>query len=183
MSGLHQFTTRDGLAVRVRPEQAGDAAHLVDLFGHLSADSRFLRFSKSMADPNPELVRREAERLARLGPPEEMAWLAFADLPDQPDAAVAAVRFVMVQSGVAELAITVRDDVQRRGIGAALLIFACQQARALGVQRLVAVFRSENKAIWSLVRHSPYPTRTVLDGPEVSAEIDLTAGTGETLTP
>lgn len=171
-----EFTAADGLLVRVRPEQESDAPHLVNLFSSLSPDSRFLRFSKSMASPDPELVRREAERLSRLGPPHDMAWLAFADLPGQSDAPIAAVRFDAVAPGTAELAITVRDDVQRRGIGTALLAFACEQARRQGLQRLVAVFRSENKAIWSLVRHSPYPTRTRINGPEISAEIDLAAG-------
>lgn len=53
----YQFSTRDGLLVRVRPEEEGDTPYLVDLFNRLSADSRYLRFSKSMVDPDPERVR------------------------------------------------------------------------------------------------------------------------------
>ncbi len=169
----HQFSTRDGLSVRVRPEVAGDAPYLVDLFNRLGPDSRYLRFSKSMVNPDPERVRAEAERLTRLGPPQEMAWLAFADLPEQPNAPVGGVRYVMTSADSAELAISVRDDLQRRGIGSALLKFACQQARQQGLHTLTAVFRSENKAIWSLVRHSPFPATTVINGPEISLRIDL----------
>ncbi|MCA9869530.1 MAG: GNAT family N-acetyltransferase [Anaerolineae bacterium] len=173
-----QFSTRDGLAVRVRPEREGDAPYLVDLFNRLSPDSRYLRFSKSMVNPDPERVRQEAERLSHLGPPQEMAWLAFADLPDQPDAPVAGVRYVMTASDTAELAISVRDDLQRRGIGSALLVFACQQARRQGLHYLTAVFRSENKAVWSLVRHSPFHTTSVINGSEISLRIDLTDRAG-----
>lgn len=169
----YRFSTRDGLEVRVRPEREGDASNLMDLYNRLGPDSRYLRFSKSMANPDPERVRQEAERLAQLGPPQEMAWLAFVDLPDQPDAPVAGVRYVMTAPDSAELAISVRDDLQRRGIGSELLKFACHQARRQGLRTLTAVFRSENRAIWSLVRHSPFPATTVIDGPEISLRIDL----------
>jgi len=169
----YQFSTRDGLAVWVRPEQEGDVWYLIDLFNHLGPNSRYLRFSKSMDHPDPERIRAEAERLSQLGPPQEMAWLAFADLPDQPDAPVGGVRYVLTGPDTAELAISVRDDMQRRGIGSALLFYACQQARQQGLDYLTAVFRSENKAIWSLVRHSPFHTTTVINGSEISARIDL----------
>lgn len=169
----YQFSTRDGLLVRVRPEEEGDTPYLVDLFNRLSADSRYLRFSKSMVDPDPERVRAEAERLAHLGPPQEMAWLAFADLPDQYNAPVGGVRYSMNGPDSAELAISVRDDLQRRGIGSELLKFACAQARQQGIRTLTALFRSENKAIWALVRHSPFPATTVVNGSEISLTIDL----------
>lgn len=174
--GRYEFSTRDGLTIRVRPEVESDAPYLVDLFNRLGPDSRYLRFSKSMVNPDPERVRQEAERLTHLGPPQEMAWLAFTDLPEQPNAPVGGVRYVMTSPDSAELAISVRDDLQRRGIGSALLKFACQQARQQGLHTLTATFRSENKAIWSLVRHSPFPATTVINGPEISLRIDLTGG-------
>lgn len=165
--------TSSGLLVRVRPEQAGDGPALVDLFSHLSPSSRYLRFSKSMDDPNPQRVQQEAERLAQLGPPVDMAWLAFADLPDQANAVVGAVRFVRTGPDEAELAVSVRDDMQRQGIGSALLRLACAAAPREGIQRLTATFRSENRGIWALLKRSPFPVSWELDGPEVNAVIDL----------
>jgi acetyltransferase len=167
--------TSSGLVLRVRPEQPGDGPVLVDLFSHLSSSSRYLRFSKSMDDPDPQRVRQEAERLAHLGPPVDMAWLAFADLPDQTGAAVGAVRFVRTAQGEAELAVSVRDDMQRRGIGSALLNLACGAAQREGIQRLTATFRSENRGVWALLKGSPFPVSWELDGPEVNAVVDLTA--------
>ncbi|HNS03381.1 MAG TPA: GNAT family N-acetyltransferase [Anaerolineae bacterium] len=167
--------TASGLTLRVRPEQPGDGPALVDLFHHLSSSSRYLRFSKVMDDPDPRRVQQEAERLAQLGPPTDMAWLAFADLPDQPDAPVAGVRYIRTQPGEAELAVSVRDDMQRLGIGSALLQLACTHAQEEGLQRLTAAFRSENRGIWALLRRSPYPVTWELDGAEVHAVIDLTA--------
>lgn len=172
-NGRTVVETTGGLVLRLRPEQPGDGPVLVELFSRLSPASRFLRFSKVMDDPDPQRVQQEAQRLAELGPPKDMAWLAFADLPQQPEAPVAAVRYVRTEPSEAELAVAVRDDLQRRGIGSALLLFACTQAQRDGIQRLTATFRSENKGIWSLLRRSPFPVTWELDGPEVTAVINL----------
>ncbi len=167
--------TTSGLTLRVRPEQPGDGPTLVDLFSHLSPSSRFLRFSKVMDDPDPQRVRQEAERLARLGPPTDMAWLAFVDLPEMTETPAAAVRYVRTTGqGEAELAVAVRDDMQRRGVGSALLLFACLQAQGDGIERLTATFRSENRGVWSLLKRSPFPVSYEVDGPEISAVVDLT---------
>ena len=166
--------TTSGLMLRVRPEQPGDGPTLVDLFSHLSPSSRFLRFSKVMDDPDLQRVQQEAERLARLGPPTDMAWLAFTDLPEQAAAPLAAVRYVRTEPGEAELAIAVRDDSQRRGVGSALLLFACLRAQEDGIERLTATFRSENRGVWSLLKRSPFPVSYEVDGPEISAVVDLT---------
>lgn len=166
--------TTSGLALRVRPEQSGDGAALVELFSRLSPSSRFLRFSKVLDHPDPQRVQREAERLAQLGPPTDMAWLAFADLPEADDGPVAAVRYVRTAPDEAELAIAVRDDVQQRGIGSALLLFACTQAQQDGIERLTATFRSENRGIWALLKRSPFPVSWEVDGPEINAVVDLT---------
>lgn len=176
-NSVYTFTTRDGLEIRVRPESLEDAGHLIDLFEHLGPQSRYLRFSKAMRDPDPESVRQEAERLARLGPPQDRAWLAFADLPDDLGAPIGGVRFVSAEPDVAEIAISVRDDLQRQGIGTELLAFGLRQARASGIRQVVAIFLASNRAIWRLLRHSPFPTTIELHGSEASATIDLTAAT------
>ena len=169
----YRFRDRDGLEIRVRPETPADAANLVDLFGHLGPTSRYLRFSKVMDNPDPARVRAEAERLAQLGPPRDMAWLAFADLPDEPDAPIAGVRYDRLSADTAELAISVRDDMQRRGIGSELLRFITEKAREEGIHRLVATFRAENRGVWALFKHSPYPVTQEIHGAEVDAVIDL----------
>ncbi|HSN73562.1 MAG TPA: GNAT family N-acetyltransferase [Anaerolineae bacterium] len=173
-SGWTTLETSSGLILRVRPEQAGDGPTLVALFSALSPSSRFLRFSKVMDDPDPQRVRQEAERLARLGPPTDMAWLAFADLPELTGAPAAAVRYVRTDPGEAELAVAVRDDMQQSGIGTALLLFACHQAKQDGIERLTATFRSENRGVWALLKGSPFPVSWELDGPEVTAVVNLT---------
>lgn len=171
------FTTSTGLNVHVRAERPEDAGHLIDLFEHLGTNSRFMRFSKVLDHPDPQLVRQEAERLAKLEPPRDMAWLAFADLPGEQEEPVAGARYVRLPDDplTAEVAISVRDDLQRQGIGSQLLRFIAEHARQHGVQRLVASFRSENRAIWALLKHTRYPVTYEVHGPEVHAVVDLTS--------
>lgn len=176
-AGEFSFQTKRGLTVRVRPEQPGDAKHLLRLFEQLGPQSRHLRFSKALASPDPGLVRHEAERLAQLQPPVDMAWLAFADLPDEPDAPIAAARYVLLPDDPtsAEVAVSVRDSMQRQGIGSTLLKFVAGHAQQRGLRRLVATFRQENRAVWSLLRSAPYRVTWEIAGPQVDAVIDLTA--------
>lgn len=173
-NGWTTIETHTGLALRVRREQRDDGPVLVDLFSRLSPSSRFLRFSKVMDNPDPQRVQQEAERLARLEPPLDVAWLAFAGPPEHDQGPLAGVRYVRTEPDEAELAIVVRDDMQRQGIGSALLQFVCQQAQQDGIQRLTATFRSENKAVWSLLKRSPFPVTWEVDGPEITAAVDLT---------
>jgi acetyltransferase len=128
-----------------------------------------------MDDPDLERVRAEAERLAELGPPRDMAWLAFADLPGEPNEPIAGARYDRVSADTAEIAISVRDDMQQRGIGSELLKFIIEQARQQGFRRLVATYRAENRGIWAMLKHSPYPVTSEVHGGEVDAAIDLTA--------
>lgn len=172
-SGWEILQTRQGLALRVRPEQPDDAPHLVDLFQHLGPMSRYLRFNKALVAPDPERIHQEAERLARLGPPQELAWLAFADLPEQPDAPVAGARCALLGPERAELALSVRDDMQRQGIGSAMLKYVLEQARARGIREMVAIFRADNRGVWELLKHSPYPVSRELRGIETEAVIHL----------
>lgn len=181
LSGLSMpsiFHTTDGLAVQVRPVRAQDAIHLVDLFEHLSAQSRYRRFQRWMGQPDPGAVWREAERLAQIDSERGEAWLAFVDLPNQPNAPVAGVRYLRMPPGlnghIAEVSIVVRDDLQRKGIGLFLLQFVAEQARMHGVRKFTAQIHSDNLPVWRLLRRSPFPITYTTEGGYITVEVDLT---------
>lgn len=149
---VHEFRSKDGLLLKIRPLQPSDAHHLVDLFEHMGPESRFLRFNLALPNPDPELVWSEARRLAAVDPDKDGAWLVFADLPDRKDVPVAGGRYMHLENGVAEASLAVRDDMQRQGIGHELLLFMIRQARERGVKRLVATVQRGNRPLWHLLQ-------------------------------
>jgi acetyltransferase len=173
MLGWYSFRADNGLEVRVRRECPEDALYLVDIFEHMSPDSRYQRFREALVHPDPEFVWQEARRMAQLDEPEGAAWIAFADLPGRPDAPIAGARYVMVEEGVAELGVAVRDDLQHLGIGSHLLVYVLDQAKAAGLEKVVATFQTGNRAVWQMLQYSPYHVTWDTRGVETDVVIHL----------
>ncbi|KAA3664658.1 MAG: N-acetyltransferase [Chloroflexi bacterium] len=170
----YQIRTKSGFLLYIRHLKEGDAPYLVDLFEHMGPESRYRRFLQSLDNPNMNLVWREAERIAHGDPKTHDGLIAFADLPYQLDAPVAVVRYVMVESGVAEVALSVRDDMQGQGIGTQMLQMLTTIARDNGVRKLVATAQNENEAIWTVLERLPFPMVRAPEGVCSNLEIDLT---------
>ncbi len=156
MSGrfVHTFHTKDGLLIGISPLKPEDAHHLVNLFEHMGAESRYLRFNLSLSNPDPDLVWREARRLANVDPERDGAWIAFCDLPDQPGAPIGGMRYMRVDKDTAEASRVVRDDMQNKGIGTELLNYLIVQARKAGINRLTAIVQRGNRPLWYLLQKS-----------------------------
>jgi len=151
---IYSFRSRNGLLLKIRPLVPDDAGHLVDLFKHMGPESRFLRFNLALSNPDPELIRVEAQRMSEVDPEKDGAWLVFGDLPDQENAPVAGGRYVRLDDDTAEASLAVRDDMQRQGIGSHLLQFMVRQARDRGVKRLIATVQRGNRPLWHMLQGS-----------------------------
>lgn len=168
------FETSEGLLVEVYRVQPEDASYLIDLFEHLSTNSRYMRFNQYLEGVDLVAVQREADQIALLDPAMGLSFLAFADLPGQPDAPIAAARYVRTgEPRQAEASISVRDDMQHQGIGAQMLLYLAAEARRDSVGTLVGTFQTSNRRIWALLAESPYPSTTVIDGFQTAVSIDL----------
>ena len=171
---IHRFTTQQGLEVRVYRLRADDTDWLIDLFDHLSATSRYLRFNEYLEHPDPEYVLREAQTLAEVDDKRGGAWIALADLPGEPNAAVGGARYVRTPvPGVAEVSVAVRDDLHSQGIGSELLAFVAGRAKANGIHKLAASFHTSNRAIWALLASAPFQVATEVHGPQTDVLVDL----------
>lgn len=169
----HQFRAQNGQLVRVRRMRASDAPFLIDLFEHLSAESRYRRFNIPLQDPDPDWVARQAEQMADLPREEGQAWLAFSDLPTGTNTPVAGIRYVRLSEDRAEVALVVRDDLQGLGIGTELLRFAGIQAFSAGIAILVGFVQSTNQALWHSLQNLGIPIRTRIEGSHTELEVDL----------
>lgn len=175
---LTTYYARNGTQLRVRHLEYNDAPYLVDLFEHLGPDSRYQRFLQSLDHPSAVRVWQEAEKIAQAARPFNDGLIAFADLPGEPEAPVGVARYMQVDPGVAEVAMSVRDDMQGQGVGTYLFRLLVEEARQQGVRKLVGTVRNDNKAMWIVFDRIPYPLTRHLTGTESEVEIDLTKRKG-----
>jgi len=166
-----QFQTTTGKQVVARPLTPDDTPFLVDIFEHMSPESRYRRFHQALENPNPKQIWEEAEKIAQMGVEQQGGFIAFWQRPLLPDVPIGAARFVRLDDNTAEMAMSLRDDMQGQGIGTWLLGLAIDNACAVGVQKLVGSALNDNTALWRVLDKLGYPYRRRPDG--VISEIEL----------
>jgi acetyl coenzyme A synthetase (ADP forming)-like protein len=119
----------DGGTVRLRPVRPDDDAALLALYERLSDESIYLRFFS----PVPRPTAAQLERLTNVDYVSNMALVA--QLGDE---LVAIARYDRVSADEAEVAFTVRDDQQGRGLGTLMLEHLAVVARANGIRTFSA---------------------------------------------
>jgi len=161
----------DGTVIRIEPLRRGDRWAVVGLFARLSAESRLRRF----LSPKSSLSDREVAFLTDVERVDRAAMTAV----DARDGSVLGIaRYVeyVGRPGVADAAVAVADDVQRRGIGTALMLRLIACARANGFQQLTATTLWENRAARALMRRAGFQARG-----SAGAEIELALELGPTI--
>lgn len=123
----HRLTLRDGRVVDVRPLERHDRDGLAAAVRRLSDQTRYLRF----ATAKPRLTNRELDFLVDVDHHRHEAIVAIDPATKH---GVAAVRYIQVpgEPHVAEIAATVTDTWQGRGLGTALLAQLAARARDEG---------------------------------------------------
>jgi RimJ/RimL family protein N-acetyltransferase len=145
---------RDGTAVPVRPLERSDRDELAAMVERLSDRSRYLRF----AAPKPRLTRRELDHLVDVDHHRNEALVA---LDPATGRGIAVVRWVGVagEPGVAEVAVTVADEWQGRGLGTALLARLLAMSRAQGLSTLRASVLAVNARSIAMLRGAGFRAR------------------------
>ena len=135
-----RLTLRDGRVVDVRPLQRGDREELAAAVMRLSDQTRYLRF----ATAKPRLTNRELDFLVDVDHHQHEAIVAIDPTTKH---GVAAVRYIQVpgEPQVAEIAATVTDDWQGRGLGTALLAQLAAHARREGYSAFRANVLASNR--------------------------------------
>lgn len=170
---LISFQTHSGQQLSARPLAYDDAPYFVDIFNHMSAESRYLRFQQTLDKPNPNYIQRQAQDIAQMAPGQQGGLIAFR-LDGVRPTAVAVARYVRIDAHTAEIAMSVRDDMQNQGVGSWLLALAVEQARCEGIHTLTGSALNHHDAIWHILGKLPYPYTRQPDGTVSEIEIDLT---------
>lgn len=166
---------RDGGVARVRPIRPDDTELFIDFFERLGPESRYFRFFRVKRRLDAEEVRF----FTTVDYDDRMALVALAG---GKIVGIARYDAMAEDSSTAEVAFSVADDNQGRGIGTELLQLLTTYARSRGVDRFRAFVLPENRQMLRVFRNSGYElTRTLDDGvytvdfPVEESEVSLTA--------
>jgi protein lysine acetyltransferase len=158
---------RDGSRVLVRPVRSTDALLIAEGFARLSEQSRRMRF----LGKKDELTAAELRYYADVDHRDHEA-LGALDPADGRGVGVARYVRDADDPQAAEIALTIADDWQGRGLGTELLARLSHRAREEGIRRFTAVMASENVPMGMLL-HSVGAVQTGRNFGTVEYEIAL----------
>jgi acetyltransferase len=168
------FHSNAGHLIHVRRLQSDDAPLLVDIFEHMTSDSRYRRYHQTLDHVSADRIQQEALQITQADPGKNRCLIAFTDVPGQTAVPIGAVRFVQTSPQEAEVAISIRDDFQNMGIGTQLMRLLAEEARVMGFRRLTADILNDNLAILHVFNSLPYPVLRSLEGTNSNLMITLT---------
>jgi GNAT superfamily N-acetyltransferase len=144
--------TLPGQLVAVRQAMAADTLLLAELLCRLSERTRHLRYMSSRHF-SADVIWNEAVRMARGHSCDHTTLVATIRLNEN-DEAVGVAELVRDRQTptVGEIALVVRDDEQRQGIGIFLLRHLVRVAQRGGLTRLSGSMLAENSAMLGLIR-------------------------------
>ena len=145
---------RDGSTVAIRPLQPHDRAALAAGILRLSERSRYLRF----ASPVPVLRSSTLDRLLDLDHLHREALVASDPLTGR-GIAVARYGEIRGEPEAVDLAVTVDDEWQRRGLGLLLLFAIIARARDNGYRVVRGSVLAENRPSRALLRAAGFRVR------------------------
>jgi RimJ/RimL family protein N-acetyltransferase len=139
---------RDGSKVLIRQVQSTDAPLLADGFARLSPQSRRMRFLMTKKDLSPAELRYFTD--VDHHDHEALGALNHAD-----GRGVGIARYVRLAEDpqAAEIAVTIVDGWQGRGLGTELLTRLAGRARQEGIHRFTALVADDNVAMAGLLRN------------------------------
>ncbi len=149
------ITLRDGARATLRPIAPEDKPLVAAAFERLSEESRYRRF---FATKN-ELSAAELAYLVDVDHKDHEAIIAIDPSSGE---MLGVARYIRSKhdpqaAEVAEVAVTVADDWQRRGLGRALLHRLTYRARREGVRRFSALVQADNPGAARGRRRHPTP--------------------------
>lgn len=155
----------DGRAVRVRPVLPSDADELQRFHSTLSERTRYLRYFGS----HNVLGDSELKRMTHIDYVNRMAFVALLGS----EIIGMAVYEGQEGSPIAEVAFTISDDHQGRGLGSIFLEHLAGAAAESGIRRFEAEVLSENRQMIQVFRRAGYDVSRSFDGSAIHLEFDI----------
>jgi GNAT superfamily N-acetyltransferase len=145
-----EHVLRDGTKVTLRPIRPADGEGLRAAFAKLSPESRYRRFFAGV----PELSDAMVRYLTEVDGENHVAIVAVVDSLDlKTEEGLGVARFIRLSPGadVAEVAVTVLDHAQKKGLGRLLLTALVARAHELGIKTFRAEVLMDNEPMAKLL--------------------------------
>ena len=138
---------RDGSRVRLRQGHRSDKGLLLRGFERLSPESRYQRFLSARPELSEQMVRCLTEI-------DHHDHEAIAALDEKTGEGIAVARYVRnpERSDAAEVAVTVIDDWQQKGLGTFLLEVLGARARAEDIRTFTALMLASNQEMMDVLK-------------------------------
>jgi GNAT superfamily N-acetyltransferase len=158
---------RSGDVVLLRQIRPGDAPGLARAYANLGEQSRYRRFFTLM----PELPDGVLEQATEVDHDDHEALVATPLLSNE---IIGECRFVRLADNAetADLAVTVIDSWQSRGLGSVLLARLSERALEVGVTHFSAEILADNRAVLGMLPHLGR-VESQARGPVISARIEI----------
>jgi acyl-CoA synthetase (NDP forming)/RimJ/RimL family protein N-acetyltransferase len=155
---------RDGRPCHMRPIRPDDAPALAEFHLSLSAETVYYRFFA----PYPELSERDLERFTKVDYVDRLALIAT-----QQQEIVGVGRYDRVDPHSAEIAFTIRDDHQGRGLGSVLLEHLAAAARENDINRFIAEVLPSNQRMIGTFVEAGYRVKQHFEDGVIELEFDI----------
>ena len=160
----------DGTKVDVRPIAPEDEPLLHEAVAAMSERSVYFRFFS----PLKRLPDALAHRLAVVDHKDRFALVATTHKPTGKERVLGVARYDRVpNTDVAEVAVAVVDEMQRRGLGGALLAILARAACEHGIKVFTLIVLPENQQMLGLLRKMGWIHHAKLSGGVYDISFDL----------
>jgi GNAT superfamily N-acetyltransferase len=164
---------RDGTKLLVRPIAPEDEPLLHEAVAAMSERSVYLRFFS----PLKRLSDAFAHRLAVVDYKDRFAAVATTKRPAGKERIIGVARYDRAAgTDVAEVALAVIDEFQRRGLGGALLAILAKVARDNGITTFSLIVLPENREMLGLLRKMGWIHHAKLSGGLYDITFDIPEG-------
>ncbi len=161
-------TTKTGINLLLRPVRITDEPLLKDFFYSLSDETMYQRF----ASARKTMTHRDLQEFAVIDYTREMVILAV--IEGEREEVIGLGQYSIDEgSHTAEVAIVVRDDYQRKGVGMEILSYLVYLARKQGLFYLTAEVLVENQAVLRMFERLNLHTERRLEGGVYTVKIYL----------
>jgi RimJ/RimL family protein N-acetyltransferase len=145
---LGELRLADGTVVRFRHVRPEDEPLITGAIRTASRETLLHRFFSPIRSVSPEMLRR----MLGFDRSSELCIVGVVEKPDSMRIVCGARYVRLPRPGAAEIALTVHDDFQRRGLGTFLLKLLTQLAVADGIRRFEADVMGSNEKMLGIFR-------------------------------